>query len=116
MLTSPQTITIGGVAHSLSRINEGGFSSTWLKKADGLEIRMVIRHSYEKATPTGQYERHNVELTHTTWDEDGRMTVDQSYFVTRKLRGTADTTAVDLTKALAAWGTTNAASIIGWES
>lgn len=116
MLTSPQTITIGGVAHSLSRINQDNFGAVYLKKADKLEIRLVIRHSYEKATPTGQYERHNAELTHTVWDENGRMTVDQSYFVVRKLRGAADTTAVDSSKALMAWGSTNAAAIIGWES
>lgn len=116
MLTSPQTITIGGTAHSLSRINQDNFGAVYLKKADKLEIRLVIRHSYEKATPNGQYERHNAELTYTTWTDDGRMVTEQSYFVARKLRGAADTNAVDVTDGLAAWVDTNAASIIGWES
>lgn len=116
MLTSPQTITIDGVAHSLSRINQDSFGSVYLKKAAGAEYRLVIRHSYEKAGLKGQYERHNAELTVTTWDLEGNQKVVQSYAVIRKLRGTADDDAVDVNAALNTWLNTNGTSIVGWES
>lgn len=116
MLTSPQTITIDGVDHSLSRINQDSFGSVYLKKATNAEYRLVIRHSYEKASATGQYERHNAELTVTTWDVDGKQTVVQSYAVIRKLRGTADDTSVDVNAGLNNWLNTNGTAIVGWES
>lgn len=116
MLTSPITITIDGVAHSLSRINQDNFGSVYLKKAANLEIRMNIRHSYEKAGAFGQYERHNVDLTHTTWDGDGKATTTQSYQVIRALRGQAPKLAEDLTKALNAFSTANVGAVVAWES
>lgn len=116
MLTSPITITIDGVAHSLSRINNDNFGSTYLKKAAGLEIRLVVRNSYEKSSAGVQYERHNMDLTHTTWDVDGKPTTTQTYMVSRCIRGIDTKVPADVAKAAFAFGTANVAAVLGWES
>lgn len=116
MLTSPITITIDGVAHSLSRINQDNFSAVYLKKAAGLELRLTLRHSYEGKEGVGQYERHNVDLLHTTWDVDGVPTVTQTYHVVRNPRSVDPDRVGDDTVGLNAWLTTNIAAICAWES
>ncbi len=116
MLTSPITITIDGVAHSLPRINNDNFSSTYLKKAALLEVRLEIRNSYESKTAAGQVERHIADLTVTTWDADGVATVTQSYQHIRAKRGADPVTAVNVAKALDAFVTANAAALVAWES
>lgn len=116
MLTSPISITIDGVAHSLSRINNDNFSSVYLKKAAGLEFRLTIRHTYEGKDGPGQMERHNVDLVHTTWDAEGVPTVRQSYHVIRNPRAVDPDGVADDTVGLNAWLTTNVAAICGWES
>lgn len=116
MLTSPITVTIDGVAHQLSRINQDNFSAVYLKKLANREIRLSIRHSYEKANALGQYERHNVDLQDTTWDVDGNPVTAQTYTVMRVKRGQpiADVTVVNA--GLATFVGANAAAIVGWES
>jgi tRNA nucleotidyltransferase (CCA-adding enzyme) len=116
MLTSPTVITIDGVAHNLSRINQDNFSSVYLKKAVGLELRLTIRHSYEGKVGPAQMERHNVDLVHTTWDVDGNPVVRQTYHVVRNPRNLDPDSVNDDTVGLNAWLTTNIAAISGWES
>lgn len=116
MLTSPITVTIDGVAHSLSRVNQDNFGSVYLKKAAQLEIRMHVRHAYEKATPAGQYERHNVDLQYTTFDNEGKPSTTQVYTVLRTIRGKAVKEVVDVSAGLNDFVDTNASSIAAWES
>ena len=116
MLTSPITVTIGGTAHSLSRINQDNFSAVYLKKAPGLEILLTIRHAYEGKVGKGQMERHNLDLKVTTWDVDGNPIINQTYSVTRMPRGADPVNGVDGAKALAAFITANIAAVTGWES
>lgn len=116
MLTSPITVTIDGVAHSLSRINQDNFGATYLKKAANLEIRMNIRHSYEKATVAGQYERHNVDLQYTTFDAEGNPTTSQVYQVIRQKRGSDGVLLGDIVVGLNGFVDTNVTSIVAWES
>lgn len=116
MLTSPTTVTIDGVAKNLSRINQDNFSSTYFLKESGREIKLVIRHSYEGKSGPLQYERHNIDITDTTWDGEGNPTTIQAYTVFRMKRGSDAAAAIDLTTALNAWVTTNVAAIAGWES
>jgi hypothetical protein len=116
MLTSPITITIDGVAHSLSRINQDNYSSVYLKKAANLEFRLTIRHSYEGKAGPGQMERHNVDLLHTTWDAEGIATVRQSYHVVRVQRGTDPDSVNDDTVGLNTWVSANIAALTAWES
>lgn len=116
MLTSPIEVTIDSVAHNLSRINQDNYGATYLKKGDGFELRMAIRHSNEKATVSGQYERHNVDLQHVTFAEDGTPSTVQAYCVLRTKRGTDGSALVDLITALNTFVTANADEIVAWES
>jgi hypothetical protein len=116
MLTSPIEVTIDSVAHSLSRVNQDNYGSIYLKKGDGFEIRMAIRHSYEKAGVSGQYERHNVDLTYTAFDEEGTPTSTQAYGVLRTKRGTDGAMLVDVSNALNGFIDANTAEIVAWES
>jgi hypothetical protein len=116
MLTSPISITIDGVAHSLSRINQDNFGSVYLKKATNLEFRLTLRHSYEGKDGPGQMERHNIDLVHTVWDVNGIPTIRQSYHVIRNPRAVDPDGVADDTVGLNAWLTTNVAAICGWES
>lgn len=116
MLTSPQTVTIDTVAHDLSRINQDSYSSTYYKKGTGYEIRMNVRHSFEKATPNGQYERHNVDIQYSTFGEDGSIKTDQAYVVFRTLRGNDGDALAELLQGLISWVGTNKAALVAWES
>lgn len=116
MLTSPITITIGGTAHSLSRVNQDNYSATYLKKATGLEVLLTLRHAYEGKAGKGQMERHNADLKVTTWDVDGNPIINQAYSVTRIPRGADPVNGNDTTEALAAFLTANIAALTGWES
>lgn len=116
MLTSPLTVTIDGTAHSLPRINgPDNYTSVFLKKATGMELRLTVRHAYEGKEGPGQMERHNVDLIHTTWDEDGNPSVRQTYHVIRMPRGTDPDLVNDDTVGLNAWLTSNIAAITAWE-
>lgn len=116
MLTSPITVTIDGTAHSLSRINQDNFGSVHFKKGADYEIRMTIRHSYEKATPEGQMERHNVDLLYTTFDALGKPQHTQVYSVVRSKRGADPVFVPKIALGQLAFATTNIAAITAWES
>lgn len=116
MLTSPISVTIGGTAHSLSRINQDNYSSVFFKKGTGYEIKMTIRHAYEGKSGVLQTERHVADLEYTTFDTDGKATLTQTYQHIRNVRGTEGTLAVDLAKALDVFVTANAAALVAWES
>lgn len=116
MLPSPLTVTIAGTAHSLSRINQDNFGSRYFKKAANLEITLNIRHSYETKKADGQYERHNVDLTQTSFDAAGIPTTIQAYCVIRAKRGTDSIAPSDLLKALNVLTTAQALPIVDWES
>lgn len=116
MLSSPITITINGVAHNLSRINNDNYSSVYLKKTPTMELRCSIRHSYEGKSSASQIERHNLDLTQTTWDVDGKPVITQTYMVMRTPRNIDADRLVKQQIGLDAFSTANAAAIAGWES
>lgn len=117
MLTSPITVTIAGVAKTLSRINQDNFSAVYLYKASLEEIRLTIRHSYEGKQVPGQMERHNIDMVHTVWDAaTGVATITQVYNVVRLPRGAAVTDAVNFAKGLDKFTDDNISAIVAWES
>lgn len=116
MLTSPQTVTVDGVAHSLSKINQDNYSSLFFKKGTGFEIRMSVRHSLEKATANGQYERHNVDIQYITYTPEGLPKVDQAYTVFRTLRGNDGVALSNLLQGLMTWTGTNKTALVAWEN
>lgn len=116
MLTSPITITIDGVAHSLPRVNNDNFGSTYLKKATNLEVRLDIRNSYESKSGAKQMERHIFDLQYTTWDADGIATTIQTYTHVRSLRGSDPVFAGKVGVGLTTFVAANVAAIMNWES
>jgi hypothetical protein len=116
MLTSPLVITIDGVAHNLSRINNDNFGSVYLKSGVGFEYRLTIRHSYEGKNGPGQMERHNIDFLHTTWDVNGVPTVRQAYHVIRTPRGGDSVLTGKDVIGLNALSTANITAVLGWES
>jgi len=117
MLTSPISLVIGSNTHSFKRINQDNFGSVYLsKEITDVEARLTIRHAYEKATPLGTFERHNVDLQYSVFDADGKATLYQAYAVVRNLRGSDVAIAGDQIDALALFLAANDATLIDWES
>lgn len=121
MLTSPTSVTIAGTAHSLSKIREDNFQSVFRKKATNLQIDLIIRHSLEgKPTDKNRIERHNAELSYTTWDVNGVPTTYNFYVVMRVPQSLGATPVVDLCAAVSTWLTAstnaNAIAVANWES
>jgi hypothetical protein len=117
MLTSPLVITIDGVAHNLSRINNDNFGSVYLKSATGYEYRLTIRHSFEGKAGPGQMERHNVDFVHTVWDAvTGAATIRQVYCVIRTPRGGDSVLTTKDATGFNALVTANLTALMGWES
>lgn len=116
MLTSPINVTIGATTYALSKINQDNFGATYLKKTSTVEVRLNVRHSYEKANASGQYERHNLDLQYTTYDVDGNPVTTQSYAVVRARRSGDPVLEEDVGKALSATFTTLMPQLVAWES
>lgn len=68
MFADPQVVTINGVARSLTRINQDGYSSEYLLRGPTTEHRMTIRNSSYPDKKRGvMIDRHNVEYVHTVF-------------------------------------------------
>jgi hypothetical protein len=115
--TNPMVVTIGGTAHSLKRINQDNNGSVYQKIATGLEIVLTVRHSYESKKADGsQIVRHNVDLSMTTYDVNGKADVTQAYVVARSVRGKDPVVATNILDALGVLVDAQSASIIDWEN
>lgn len=68
MFSDPATLTVGGVAKNLVRINQDGYSSEYLLRSATEEFRLRLRNStYRKKNATKLTDRHNVEFIHTVF-------------------------------------------------
>lgn len=66
MFSDPQTVTIGGAAKALVKVNQDNFSSEYLLMTSTDEHRLRIRNtSYKDKVRGVMISRHNVELTVT---------------------------------------------------
>lgn len=110
------SVTIGGTAHSLKRINQDNYGSVYQKVAAGLEIVLSVRHSYESKKKDGsQVIRHNVDLTMTTYGVDNIPVVTQAYVICRSQRGKDPVDATNVLDALGVLVDAQSASIVDWE-
>lgn len=117
MLASPTTVTIDGTAHSLSKINQDNFGSTFRKIGTGFQYDLSIRHMTENAKlGAPKMDRHNVDLKYTTFDAEGKPTVYQVYAVLRTPQGADPTIVEKMSVGFNTWLTSNDGLIIGWES
>lgn len=116
-ISSPITITVNAVDKVLPRINQDSFGSVYrLKEADD-EWELKIRHSYEGKAGPAQYERHNVEFTHTHFVGDLRTpVVYQTYTVMRNPRAYNPVDTTYVAKALAVWVNAVAADLSAWQN
>lgn len=113
---NPQTVTIGGTAHSLKRFNQDNNGAVYQKIAAGLEITLTVRHSYESKKADGtQIVRHNVDLTMITYDVNGKAEVTQAYVVCRSVRGKDPVVATNVLDALGVLVDAQSASIVDWD-
>lgn len=110
MFANTLSVTIGAdSARVLTRINQDGFGSTY-RLATALELtELVIRNGTSKENGNILYDRHNVELRHTTY---ATTTVPESNYVastTFKTRraGGDPTRLADVEKAMASLVTTS---------
>ena len=68
MFADPAVVTINGVAKSLQRINQDGYSSEYLLRSPTEEFRLNVRNStYLPKGTTRKVHRHNIELIHTVF-------------------------------------------------
>lgn len=117
MLSSPTTVTIDGVAQSLSKINQDNFGSLFRKIAAGAQWDLNIRHSTENAKLGAvKVDRHNADMKYTTFDTNGVPTVYQVYVVMRAPQGADPAIVENLSAGFLAWVTANDGPLIAWES
>lgn len=115
-ISNPLVVTIDGVAHNLVRINQDNFGSVYLKKATDLELKVVIRHAYEGKAGDNQYERHNVDMTKTTWTAGLNPIVTQVYTVMRTPRAVDPDRVADQSIGFNAMITANIVDLTNWVS
>lgn len=86
-IANPLVITYNAVAKNLPRINQDAYGSEYLLREALQEFRVKIRHTKENPSKDGvQYERHNVELTHTLYaTATDPAVVTQEYVVIRNV-------------------------------
>ncbi|UJQ85556.1 MAG: putative coat protein [Gulmivirus nemorishabitans] len=84
-IPNPLVITVNAVAKNLPRINQDGYGSEYYLLDTTESYRVKIRHSKESVQKDGsQFDRHNVELTHTVFGTSGNPdVVFQTYAVLR---------------------------------
>lgn len=84
MLANTITLPLPSGNVILTRINQDGYSSEYLKRNTLDQYRMVVRHSRvnPSAGRSEQYDRHNVEVVHTVFAAGAVPQYDQKvYFV-----------------------------------
>lgn len=87
-------LDLGGSIIALNLINQDAYASEFFKRVGTRAYSLKVRHTQEKAKP-GQivYERHNVDLTVTTYSTDGSPPkLHQQYFVLRAPMGDTEVT------------------------
>lgn len=90
MFADPAVITVNGVAKSLTRINQDGYSSEYLLRNATEEFRLRTRNSsYRKKGDSVLTDRHNVEFIHTVFPvaPATRSTVRKTYAVIENEQG-----------------------------
>lgn len=127
MIGNSVSIDLGlGDPTELFLINQDGYSAEYLNRDTGVDTRVRIRHTKEKAIPGQlQLDRHNVEITQVFAPSDDYPAgyTQQVYVVARFPAGvsTGTTDIAAMFAGLAAWladGTplTNMRRVLNWES
>lgn len=119
MLGNTFTITVGGVAKVLAKINQDTYTSEYMFRDATEQYIAKIRHSRTKAVNGyPSYDRHNCEVVRTTFaTPSAAESYQKFYFV---LEQHASNTSVEMPDAVADLliASSNAflVSLLGWES
>ena len=123
MFSDPQTLTIGGVAKALQKINQDQYSSEYLLRTSTEEYRLSIRNTSGTNKSRGVViDRHNVELIHTVFPVAPATTsfIRKVYFVIENQQGDTLTDPVNVAAGLFAWATAsssaNTTKLLNFES
>lgn len=123
MFADPQVLTIAGTAYSLVKINQDQYSSEYLLRSSGSELRLAIRNTtYRDKARNVMIDRHNVEFTETVFPiaPATLSTVRKQYIVVENQQGASLTDSVADVAALCAWMTAssnaNATKLMNFES
>jgi hypothetical protein len=99
---------------TIPQIREGNFSSEYLKKMDGYNLRVSIGHTEEKTT---KYERHLFKVSKITPQMGGKATAEEAYVIIRGPKTMGETTAKALVLELQTFLTPDHVSrLFGWQS
>jgi hypothetical protein len=113
--TSVSLANIPGTATDIPRIREGNYSSEFLSKQDGHDIRVTIAHSREKNTG---YDRHLIKVSKAvkkTAAEPAHLV--EAYFVLRGPDHSAEADVLKVAKDLLSLLTdANIKRAYGWQS
>lgn len=120
-LVTPIAVTIGGVAHSLVRVNQDNYGSEYLDRTTSAlyDVRIKIRNTkLPKKAGFAQVERHNIDITKTVYGVAGAQdVVTQIYLVILNDSNVSSVGVKDLGLALAALLTSdNLTGLIGWQN
>jgi hypothetical protein len=114
------TVTVNAVAKVLNRINQDNYGSEYYLRSSTDEYRMKIRHSKENPLADGrQFDRHNVELTHTIFATPTTLEIKRIASSTFRVLGTDDLTQAGyLTAAFVDYvdGGTVQSDLLTWQS
>lgn len=123
MLGDTLTVTVGGsggTANVVSKIQESGYSSEYLKKNTSDEIRVRVRHIRENARAgTAALDRHQVIITQFVYPTEVKPLglTREVQFILRNDPTDAVTDVTNIGEALAFWLTaSNLDKLFGWES
>jgi hypothetical protein len=67
MIADPASVTIGGTARSLAKINQDDYGSTYRLRLTDRDITMTVRNTSRNEKSGKIIDRHNIELTETVF-------------------------------------------------
>lgn len=119
-IANPLVIAYDGSNISMVKVNSGDpYASEYLARTATDEFRVRIRHSTESVQKNGiALERHNVELTRTTFGTAGAPDqIEQIYFVLRNAKRDPAATVAKLGDMMTAFATnTHYQDLVTWVS
>lgn len=118
MFGNTLVLTIGGVATTMVKINQDGYSSEYLFRDATSQVKARIRHTESSSKGSPKRDRHNVEVVRTIFaDGDLPEETQKAYFV---MEQSPSDLSIALMSALATWALAssgaNLVSLVGWES
>lgn len=117
MLGNTLSVTIGGNAYTLTKINQDSYASEYLFKDSDEQVTARIRHT--KSSKGGvSYDRHNIELRHLIYSTPTAAEIPRMTYLVIEQPSTDIDTSLPIALCAALQATSNAliVSLSKWES